>query len=109
MTVSEMESLLAPVKIAGGAGDRTIAGVYAGDLLSRAMSHVCADDLWITIMNNRNVIAVAGLADAAAVLLAEGVDLLPDALTAAEENGIAVYKTDKTVYEICAILAGVGV
>ena len=46
-------------------------GVYAGDLLSRAMSHVEADNLWITIMNNMNVIAVASLTEAAAVLLAE--------------------------------------
>ena len=42
----------------------TYHGVYAGDLLSRAMSHVKAGSLWITIMNNMNVIAVASLTEA---------------------------------------------
>ena len=47
-------------------------GVYAGDLLSRAMSHVEADNLWITIMNNMNVIAVAALLDFAWMQLHQG-------------------------------------
>ena len=76
-------------------------GVYAGDFLSRAMSHVHQDELWITIMNNRNVVAVASLTDCAAVVLAEGVELLPDALEAARENGITVLSSGKSVYELC--------
>ena len=84
---------------------RDFDGVYAGDLLSRAMSHVEADNLWITIMNNMNVIAVASLTEAAAVLLAEGVALVPEALEAAREKGICVLSSDKTVYELCAEMA----
>ena len=81
-------------------------GVYAGDLLSRAMSHVEAGNLWITIMNNINVIAVASLADAAAVLLAEGVTLTPDAQAAAEEKGICVLSAEQSVYDLCVGIAG---
>jgi len=80
-------------------------GVYAGDLLSRAMSHVEADNLWITIMTNTNVVAVASLTEAAAVILAEGVSLQPDALDAAREKGICVLSSEKTVYELCAEIA----
>ena len=76
-------------------------GVYAGDLLSRAMSHVAADNLWITIMNNMNVIAVASLTEAAAVILAEGVTLMPDASKAAEEKGICILSSEETVYTLC--------
>ncbi len=88
-------------------GDTSIEwdGVYVGDLLSRAMSHVRFDNLWITIMTNTNVIAVASLTEAAAVILAEGVELLPDALEAARENGISVLSTNLTVYELCTKLA----
>ncbi len=86
---------------------RTVGGVYAGDLLSRAMSHVQADDLWITIMNNANVAAVAHLTDAAAILLAEDVCLLPDALEAAKNNHIAVVSSDKSVYELCRDIANI--
>ena len=79
-------------------------GVYAGDFLSRAMSRVEADNLWITIMTNVNVIAGASLTDANAVVLAENVELAPDAKAAAEEKGITVLSSPLSVYEICGIL-----
>lgn len=80
-------------------------GVYAGDLLSRAMSHVEAGNVWITIMNNMNVIAVASLTEAACVILAEGVALVPEALAAAREKDICVLSSEKTVYQLCAEIA----
>ncbi len=80
-------------------------GVYVGDLLSRAMSRVEAGSLWLTIMNNINVIAVASLADAAAVVLCEDVRLTPDALAAAESKGVCVLYTPLGAYELCALIA----
>ncbi len=77
-------------------------GVYAGDLLSRAMSRVEEGNIWITIMSNVNVIAVASLTEVAAVILAEGVRLPDDVKAAAEEKGISVYSSDMTAYELCA-------
>ncbi len=79
-------------------------GVYCGDFLSRAMSHIEEGNLWITIMNNINVIAVASLTEAAAVLLCEGVRLMPDALSAAREKGIAVLETPMSAYEVCGVI-----
>lgn len=105
MTVSEIKDRLLLQIICGEADGREWSGVYAGDLLSRAMSRVKADDLWITIMSNTNVIAVASLTEAAAVILAEGVELLPEALDAARENGITVLSSPCTVYELCANIA----
>ena len=89
--------------ITQGSADE-FAGVYAGDFLSRAMSRVTEGDLWITIMNNVNVIAVASLTDAAAVILAEGVEMAPDVTKAALEKDVTVLSSDKTVYELCAAL-----
>ena len=82
-------------------------GVYAGDFLSRAMSRVSEGDLWVTIMNNVNVIAVASLADAAAVILAEGVTMDKATLDAASSKGVTVFTCDSTVYEICRDIASV--
>ncbi|MBQ4353870.1 MAG: hypothetical protein IJC71_03140 [Clostridia bacterium] len=100
MTLSELCEKL-PLRIVTGETTGEFSGVYAGDLLSRAMSHVKFENLWITIMANTNVVAVASLTEAAAVILAEGVELLPEALDAAEENGITVLASDMTVYELC--------
>ena len=101
MNLTELAARLGLETVAGDTEGREWHGVYAGDLLSRAMSHVKADNLWITIMCNTNVIAVASLTEAAAVILAEGVELLPEALDAAVDNGITVLSSDKTVNELC--------
>ncbi|MBQ7600147.1 MAG: hypothetical protein IJU57_05700 [Clostridia bacterium] len=105
MTLDKLVRALELTVINLGSGvslpEKEFNGVYAGDFLSRAMSHVHFDELWITIMNNRNVIAVASLTDCAAVILAENVELLPEAFEAAVENGITVLGSGKSVYELC--------
>ena len=93
------------LKLAAGEMPSEFDGVYVGDLLSRAMSRVGEGNLWITIMNNINVIAVANLTDPAAVILAEGVELFDDALEAAKSKGVTVLTCDKSAYEICAVIA----
>lgn len=80
-------------------------GVYAGDLLSRCMSHVKSGGLWLTIMNNLNVIAVASLTEPAAVILAEGVLPPEEVITTARSKNVAIFSSELSVYEICAILS----
>ena len=82
-------------------------GVYVGDLLSRAMSRVEEGDLWLTIMNNINVIAVASLADAAAVILCEDVRLTDDALEAACSKGVTVLYSSLGAYELSLVIGSV--
>ena len=100
MKLTELCKSIGLMKICGNT-DVEYSGVYAGDLLSRAMSHVKEKNLWITIMPNANVIAVASLTECAAVILAEGVELIPEALDAAMEHGITVLSSSMTAYEIC--------
>lgn len=79
-------------------------GVYTGDFLSRAMSKVEFQNLWVTVMTNTNVIAVASLTEASAVILAEGVNLPPEAKEAAQTNCINVVSSTLSAYEICVML-----
>ena len=95
------------LKVLAGEIPEEFEGVYAGDFLSRAMSRVSEGDLWITIMNNINVIAVASLTDAAAVVLAEDVTMEQSVLDAANAKGICVFTCGRTVYEICRDIASV--
>lgn len=100
MTLHELCNSLGLEKVCGDR-DTEISGVYVGDFLSRAMSRVGADNVWITIMANTNVVAVASLTDAACILLAEGVMLSEDALSAAKENDINVLSSHDSAYELC--------
>lgn len=84
--------------------DTEFESIYAGDFLSRAMSRMEEGTLWVTVMNNINVIAVATLADVAAIVLCEGVRLSPDALEAAKEKKVSVLSTPFSAYEVCCKL-----
>ena len=101
MTVSDICQKI-QAKFLCGDGAKEFRGVYVGDLLSRAMSHIECDNLWVTIMSNVNVIAVAALTEPAAVILAEDEALDADELQKAEENGITVLTSSLSAYEICA-------
>lgn len=85
-------------------GDREINGVYVGDLLSWVMGRAQSGNVWVTIMNNLNVIAVASLSDASCVILCEGVELMEDAKKAAEDKEINILVSDKSAYEVCVML-----
>lgn len=85
--------------------DREVCGLYAGDLLSWVMSHAEYGDVWITIMSNINVVAVASLTEVACVVLSEGVELDGDALEAAKKQDICVFSSPKSTAELC-VLAG---
>ena len=105
MTVREIaETLhLEPLSVSDDARDVT--GAYVGDLLSWVMGRAKSGDLWITIMSNINIVAVASLADVACIILAEGVVPDENVCTTALQKGINIYTSDKTAYELAAALA----
>ena len=104
MTVTELSQKdgFSAVHIADG--QRAIEGAYCGDLLSWVMGRAQCGDAWITIMSNINVVAVASLSDVACVILAEGVKLDADALSAAQQKDINVLSSDKSAYQIAVTL-----
>lgn len=80
--------------------DREVTKVFCCDLLSIAMSKAPAGCVWVTVMGNRNTLAVASLAEAACIVLAEGVSLDEGTLAKAGEEGIAVLATELPVFDI---------
>lgn len=100
MKIKELCDALS-LELVTGHTDNEFTNVYVGDFLSRAMTKVKPEKLWITIMANTNVIAVASLTDAPAVLLAEGVKLQEEALEAAKENGVCVLSSNEDAYSLC--------
>ena len=107
MTVREMAERLSMTPISVGDTDRTFDGVYIGDLLSWVMGRAQSGNIWITIMSNINIVAVATLTDVACIVLAEGVTLDENVRTTAEQKGVSIYTTEMTAYEIAAALATV--
>lgn len=105
MTVKELANTDIFSAVALPQAEREINGVYIGDLLSWVMGRAEADNAWITIMSNNNILAVAALADTSCIILAEGVSLEENIVKTAEEKGINILKSDKNAYEISVALS----
>ena len=90
-------------------GEKNVKGCYIGDLLSLAMSKVQMDYVWITIQTNVNIVAVAALADAGCIIVADG--CVPDEKTVerAAEQDIVILGSEKSAYELATELSGMGI
>ena len=96
----------------GDGTERSIGKVFCCDLLSIAMGRAPAGCAWVTVMGNMNTLAVASLADAACVILAEGMELDGASVKKAEEQGITVFASEEPVFdtalEIYRMISGDG-
>ena len=107
MTVKELSEKCGFEPICLPDGERTVSGVYIGDLLSWVMGRAKADDAWITIMSNVNVLAVASLSDVSCVILAEGVTLDGELAETAEAKEINVLVSPRPAYETALEISSV--
>ena len=102
MTVHEL-ALLPQLETAVLEEDREISKVFCCDMLSIAMGKAPEDSAWVTVMGNRNVIAVACLADVSCVIIAEGYDFDADALEAARGK-VTLLKSSLPVFETASLI-----
>lgn len=108
MKISELiEKLNLEVITDKNFNNRDITGCYIGDLLSRVMSHAESGNIWITIMTNINITAVASLTDAACIILAENAEISKEVTDKANENDIVILRSEKTAYEIALCVGSV--
>ena len=80
--------------------EKEVTGAYVGDLLSWVMGKADSGNVWITLMSNVNIVAVATLADTSCILLAEGVTLEADVLDTAMAKGVNVLSSSLSAYEL---------
>ena len=82
----------------GDETEREIEKVFCCDLLSIAMGKAPAGCAWVTVMGNINTLAVATLADAAVVILAENAALDDNAKMKAAQQGVTVLATEQPIF-----------
>lgn len=86
--------------------DREIDSCYIGDLLSWVMGKAQSGNVWITIMNNVNIVAVASLTDVACILLCENVKADESVIEKADSQGIIILGSELNAYELASKLSG---
>ncbi len=82
---------------------------YASDLLSCVMTGAKADGIWVTLIANINIVAVASLLELPAIIITE--DAQPDATTIARANqeGIVLLSTPLGSFQIVGRLWQLGI
>ncbi len=78
---------------------KSIKKVFCCDLLSIAMGKAPAESAWVTVMGNRNTLAVASLADISCIVLAEGTAFQDAEIECASQEGIAVFATELPIFD----------
>lgn len=84
--------------------EREFSGVYISDLLSWVMSHANKDNIWITVLTNINVAAVALLTEVACVIIPEAINVEENTIKKAEEHGIIILSSSMPGAELCSKL-----
>ncbi len=107
MTVDELleKTELKPIVLSDGG--REINGVYCGDLLSWVMGKAESGNLWVTIMSNINVLAVAALEEISAVILSENVALEQSVIDTARQKDVNILSSPLSTYETAVMLGSV--
>lgn len=90
----------------GNGTEREISVPFCCDLLSIAMGKMPAGAAWVTVMGNVNTLAVAALAEAACIILAEGSRLDDAASAKAGDQGITVLLTDLPIFDAALWIYG---
>lgn len=85
------------------------AGCYIGDLLSNVMANAKAGDVWLTVQTHSNVVAIAVLLNLAGIVIVEGHRPHPETLKKAQEEGIALFGTSLSAYELACRFGTLGI
>ena len=106
MTVEQIAKELDAQIISMPDPERVPEGVYCGDLLSWVMGNSEYGNVWVTIMTNKNVLAVASLIDHSVVLICENAELDEEFISTAKDKNVNVLRCKLTNYEACVALSG---
>lgn len=88
--------------------DNIVNGMYICDLHSSVLKNAKEDNVFITIMNNINSIAVAVMVDLPCVIITQGSIPTTDMIKRANEENITLMSTKLNNAEIAFILKDMG-
>ncbi len=86
-----------------------VTGAQVSDLLSYVMSEGKPGNLWITIQIHPNIVAVAELASLSGIIIAGGFQPEEETIVRAEEEGIALFTSQKSAFVLAGELYQLGV
>ena len=86
--------------------EKEVTDGYAGDMPSWVMGRGKAGSVWITIMNNENIVAVASLLELSCIVVSDGSKVPENVIKIAEREGINLFSSKKSTFHLAAEIAG---
>lgn len=80
--------------------ENEVTGGYVSDLLSDVMGHAVEGNVWITLQNHLNVVAIASLKDLACVILVKGIEPSLEVLSKAKEENIPILGSSENTFNL---------
>lgn len=108
MTVNDIANETPFKLVAGTPSSRTVSRIFCCDLLSIAMAKAPQSCAWITVMGNKNTLAVASLTETSCIILAEGIHLNEADIICASKENIPVFETDLPVFDAALFIHHLG-
>lgn len=78
---------------------------YVGDMPSWVMGYATEGSAWVTILNNRNIVAVAVLLEMACVIVTEGAEVSEEVAAVAMDQNVNLFSTTKSSFDTVARMA----
>lgn len=101
MKVSDLIDQLGLTVYAGSDNlDKEITGGYVSDLLSDVMGNSKEGNIWITLQNHLNVVAVASLKELSCIILVKGIVPAEDVIEKANSEEIAILGSSENTFEL---------
>ena len=105
MKISRMQELLSAELLAGEDSiDREVHSACGCDLMSDVLAYVKDQAVLLTGLINPQVIRTAVMMDMICIVFVRSKKPTEEMLELARESGIAIFSTDKRLYEACGLL-----
>lgn len=89
--------------------NRAVTGGYCSDLLSDVIAHAQKGNVWITVQNNQNIVAVASLLDLSAIIFANNITPDKENILRGEQEGIPILSSSLPTFELAGRMYRYGV
>lgn len=101
MKINELQTALKLKLFCGSLGlDKEIEGAYVTDVLSDALGHSRPNQVWVTIQQHKNIMAIATLKNLSAIILTKGVVPDPNTIEQSNLENIPILGTELESFEL---------
>ena len=109
MTIREVKDILnARLHTPGADLDVQVHAACGSDMMSDVLAYVKDQAVLLTGLNNPQVVRTADMMDMVCIVFVRGKRPSPEVLELAEQRGIAVLATQRTMFSACGILYQAG-